>query len=189
MMIPGSDKVDELIAHMAPGALAALENISVTRTFAKGSFLLRQDETARKSYHILDGIARRYYLDGDREITTAFFFADDLALAFDSYILQRPGREFVQCITEVTASVTDYQAFEAAKQKYPDLLRFDLLLTELYAVWLEERLFEFHTCNAEQRYRTLLDKDPHIVLQVPLKYIASYLGISLETLSRIRARI
>jgi hypothetical protein len=63
------------------------------------------------------------------------------------------------------------------------------MMTEYYALWLEERLFQFHTLDATERYKLLLEKQPHFVQQIPLTYLASYLGVSLETLSRIRAKI
>jgi len=62
-------------------------------------------------------------------------------------------------------------------------------MTEYYVLWLEEKVFELHTQNATQRYETLLKKSPHIIQQVKLSQIASYLNISIETLSRIRAKI
>ena len=63
------------------------------------------------------------------------------------------------------------------------------MMTEYYAMWLEQRLFDFHTLDAAARYQKLLQKQPHIIKNIPLTIVASYLGISLETLSRIRARI
>jgi hypothetical protein len=63
------------------------------------------------------------------------------------------------------------------------------MLTEYYAIWVENRLFEFHTKSATERYKDILHKSPHIIQNIPLTIIASYLGISLETLSRIRAKI
>jgi hypothetical protein len=85
--------------------------------------------------------------------------------------------------------VTDFTAFQSLKMKNRQLLELDFLLTEYYALWLEEKVFELHTQNATQRYQTLLKKSPHIIQQVQLTQIASYLNISLETLSRIRAKI
>jgi hypothetical protein len=63
------------------------------------------------------------------------------------------------------------------------------MLTEYYAMWLEERLFRFHSLDATARYQLLLKEQPHFVQHIPLTYLASYLGVSLETLSRIRAEI
>jgi CRP-like cAMP-binding protein len=92
-------------------------------------------------------------------------------------------------LTDTVVSQTDFIAFQTAKADFPKLIELDLLMTEYYAVWLENRLFEFHTLDATQRYLHLLKEQSHIIQNIPLTYIASYLGISLETLSRIRAKI
>ena len=182
-------KIDQLTAGFDQTIWQALQDISVTKQFKKGTLLVRQDEISQKSYQIHSGITRKYFTAGNKEITTEFCFADDMMVAFNSYTLQQPSREFIECLTDVTASVTERQAFELLKKQYPPLLQLDLLLTELYALWLEQKLFDFHTLDATQRYQQLLEREPELVQMVQLTHIASYLGISLETLSRIRARI
>lgn len=187
-MTPYLERINQWIAGQDEEIRDALEEVSVVKTYPKGSYLLKEGQVSGKSYHIINGVARKYYDKEEKEITTEFFFPGDLALSFDSYTLQQPGHENIECLTALTVSVTGYAAFESAKRKYPALLQLELLLTELYASWLEERLFELRTCDATQRYHKLLEKAPHILQQVQLTHIASYLGISLETLSRIRAR-
>jgi CRP-like cAMP-binding protein len=181
-------QINELVSRFDPATQAALASITAIKQYPKGSYLLRQGEISRKSYQLQSGIARKYYTRGQKEITTALYFTDDLALSFNSYIFGQPSNEFIECLTDVTAAVIEKTAFEQAKQSFPPLSQLDFLLTELYAASLEERLFEFHTMEATERYQLLLQKEPHIAQQVQLTHIASYLGISLETLSRIRAR-
>ncbi len=182
------DKINDFIKKLDKETLTVLENISSDRNIKKGDFLLKQDEICRKSYTIISGIARKYYLNDGKEITTEIYFDNDIAMSFDSYSLQKPSREFIQAITDMTISETDFKAFQTAKLQFPKLVTLDLLMTEYYAMWLENRLFEFHTLDATQRYRLLCKNHPQITQNIPLTYIASYLGISLETLSRIRAK-
>jgi CRP-like cAMP-binding protein len=181
-------KIDAFLRHLKAPAQAALTAIFSQKIFKKGDFLLKKDETCRKSYWIEAGSARKYYLHNGKEVTTELLFPDDIAVSFSAYALQQPSREYIQAMTEVTARVTDYGSFQELKNQYPELVELDLLLTEYYAIWLEERLVEFHTLSATERYQLLLARQPWIVLQVPLTHIASYLGVSLETLSRIRAK-
>jgi len=182
-------KIDRYIQSLDQATLAVLQSISSQKAYKKGDLLLRQDEICRKSYVLISGIARKYYLNDGKEITTELYFENDLAVSFDSYILQQPSREFIEALTDITVSVTFYEAFQEAKAEYPSLLALDLMLAEYYGMWVENRLFEFHTMSASERYLDILTKHPHIVQAVPLTIIASYLGISLETLSRIRARV
>lgn len=169
--------------------LTGLQRISSEKTYKKGELLLRQSEICGKSYLLLSGIARKYYLNDGKEITTELYFENDLAVSFDSYTLQRPSREFIEALTEVSVSITHYGAFQEAKKKYPKLITLDLMLAEYYAMWVEKRLFQFHTMTTTERYLDILHRNPHIIQTVPVTVIASYLGISLETLSRIRAKI
>ncbi|MFM9947571.1 MAG: Crp/Fnr family transcriptional regulator [Saprospiraceae bacterium] len=183
------DKINNYIKALDYDTLNALQSISSEKKYKKGDLLLRQNEVCRKSYLLIDGIARKYYLNDGKEITTELYFENDLAVSFDSYTLQQPSREFIEALTVVTVSITHYQAFQDAKAKYPKLLSLDLMLAEYYGMWVENRLFQFHTLTATERYLEILNKNPHIVQTIPLTIIASYLGISLETLSRIRSRI
>lgn len=167
----------------------SLRQISTTKTFKKGELLLRQNEICNKSFMLMSGIARKYSLNEGKEFTTELFFENDLAVSFDSYTLQIPSREYIEALTDVTVSMINYQAFQEAKLKFPELLLLDLMLAEYYGMWVENRLYQFRTLSATQRYLELIQKSPHVIRNVPLTVIASYLGISLETLSRIRAKI
>ncbi len=183
------DKINLYIKSLDNDTLIGLQSIASIKTYKKGELLLRQNEVCTKSYLIISGTARKYYLNDGKEITTELFFENDLAVSFDSYTLQQPSREFIEALTAISVSVTKYQTFEDAKKKYPKLITLDLMLAEYYAMWVEKRLFEFHTMTATQRYLHILNKSPHIIQTISLTIIASYLGVSLETLSRIRAKI
>lgn len=182
-------KINSFIDRLDKDTFSVLKDISKTKTYKKGDFLLRQDEVCRHSFTIIEGVLRKFYLNNGKEITTEFFFKDDLAISFESYTLQKPSNEFIQALTDTVVSQTDFITFQNAKTSFPKLVELDLLLTEYYAMWLEKRMFYFHTLNATQRYLLLINDQAHIVQNIPLTYIASYLGISLETLSRIRAKI
>lgn len=182
-------RIDELIKNLDSETLSALENIRQVKNYKKGEFLLYQDKVCRYSFWIEKGNVRKFYLNAGKEVTTELIFENDIAVSFDSYVLQNPSKEFIQAITDTTVSQTDVASFQQLKAKFPKLIELDLMMTEYYAMWLEKRLFEFHILSATDRYLQLIQQQSQIVLEVPLTYIASYLGISLETLSRIRSKI
>ena len=182
------DKIKKLVATFDKETLKVLDEISYVKTYSKGDYLLKADSICTSSFLVENGILRKFYIHNDKEITTEFYFKNDLAISFDSYTLQRPTRENIQALTEVTTNVTDYNSFKTQKERNSKLLELDFLLTEYYTLSLEEKVFELHTQNATQRYETLIKKSPHIIQQVQLTQIASYLNVSLETLSRIRAK-
>jgi CRP-like cAMP-binding protein len=183
------DKITHLIENLDEDTLLSLEAVSKSKVFSKGDYLLKAESVCSKSYWVESGIIRKFYLHNDKEITTEFYFKDDLATSYDSYTLQKPSREYIQALTDTIVNVTDYTDFLHIKAKHSQLQELDFLMTEYYVLWLEEKVFELHTQNATQRYETLLKKSPQIIQQVKLSQIASYLNISIETLSRIRAKI
>jgi len=182
-------KIEEYFQSLDAETREALQKLAVRKTYRKGEFLLKQDEQGRCSFDIEAGIVRKYYLNDGKEVTTGLLFPGDLAISFVAYTLQEPSKEYIQAVTEVVVAQLDYHGFQLLKNKYPKLVVLDLLLTEYHALWLESRLLELRTLNAEDRYKQLVRSHPHIVQQVSLTHIASYLGVTLETLSRIRARL
>lgn len=183
-------KINNFVENLNAETQTALDKATVRKRFQKGEFLLRQDEICTQSFFIESGIVRKFYLTQEgKEITTELCFADDLAVSFQSYTLQSPSPEFIQALEKTEVTATDYESFQRLKTNFPLLLELDLMMTEYYAMWLEQRLQRFHTLDATERYQLLVKEQPHVIRQIQLTHIASYLGISLETLSRIRAKI
>jgi signal-transduction protein with cAMP-binding, CBS, and nucleotidyltransferase domain len=182
-------KIDQFITALPPETKEALDVITVSKQFKKDEYLLQKDEICRNSYWIEKGALRKFYLAGEKEISTELLFENDMAISMHSYTLQVASNEYIQALEDTIVSCTSYIQFQQLKKRFPELIQLDLLLTEYYALWLEERLFCFHTMDATTRYRLLLHEHPEMIQKVQLTYIASYLGISLETLSRIRAKL
>lgn len=188
-MISYLQQTREFIENLDAESQAALERVTTKKQFAKGEYLLRQDEICNRSFFVESGIARKFYLtENGKEINTELYFENDIAVSFYSYTLQKPSREFIQALSKLDVTILDYAAFQTLKTQFPKLLELDLLLTEYFALWLEERLFQIYSLDASARYEKLVREHPDIVQKFQLTHIASYLGISLETLSRIRAK-
>lgn len=168
---------------------ANIEKYVETKRIRKGDFLFQQDEVCKMIFGIKKGICRKYFLHDGKEITTEFLFEDNFVISAKSFVLLQPANEFAQALTDLEVATLKKADFENLKQLYPELNALDQKLIEMHVIWLEERLFNFHTQDATTRYLHLIKSDPHYIKQIPLTYIASYLGISLETLSRIRAKV
>lgn len=169
--------------------LDSIENYSETKRFEKGALLFRQDNVCKDLFWVNDGICRIYYLHDGKEITAEFFFPESFIVSTKSFVLSQPANEFAEALTDVEVIVMSRDNFNTLKAEHPELAPVELKLVELYAIWLENRIVEFQTQDATTRYRNLIKDNPHYIRQIPLTHIASYLGISLETLSRIRAKI
>jgi CRP-like cAMP-binding protein len=185
---PYISRIQYFMERLDPDAKQALDQLSETKTVRKGEHLLRPGERCRSSFWVQQGILRKYILHHGTERTTEFFFADDLAVAFSSYCLQVPGEEGIEALTDGVVLLTPFDDFQALKKQYPVMIELDLMMTEYYAMMVEDRSTQFHHLDAKERYLRLLEMEPHILLEVPLTHIASYLGITLASLSRIRAQ-
>jgi CRP-like cAMP-binding protein len=182
-------KIHAFIASLPGETAAALEKVGTVKRFKKGECLLKAGETCRFIFFLDAGMARKYYLKNNKEIVTEFYFTDDIAISFTSYTLQQPADEYIQVLEDSEVTIIEYSLFQQFKKLHPALVVLDLMLTEYHAMWLEGRLSQLRSLTATERYRKLLHEHPQVIQKIQLTYIASYLGVSLETLSRIRARI
>lgn len=188
-MNPYIKRIKDLSNSLDHAVLLELEEVFVDKKFSKGSYLLRPGQICTSHLLIKEGIARKFYSHKEKEITTEIYFHDDVAVSLDSYIMQKPGDVYVEALTELEVTIIDYRRFFKVKNKYPEVMMMDKMFIEYYAVWFEQRLREFQTLDASERYLRLVEREPKIVQYLPVTIVASYLNVSLETLSRIRSRI
>jgi CRP-like cAMP-binding protein len=154
----------------------------------KDEYLLREGEYCKNINYIKSGIFRNFYLKEGTEVITSFAFPSDISTILRSVLLNEPSREYIQAITDCEIFSISVENYLGLKTKYPVIEKMDAKITQLYALMLEERIFSLKFHTAAQRYQLLLLREAQIVKHVPLTYIASYLGITLETLSRIRTQ-
>ena len=188
-MSPYIKRIKDLSNNLDPEISMELEKAFVDKKFSKGSYLLRPGQICTSHLLIRKGIARKFYKHRDKEITTEIYFHDDVAIALDSYIMQKPADVYIEPLTELEVTIIDSGRFNKVKKTYSEVMLMDKMFIEYYAVWFEQRLKEFQTLDASRRYLKLVEKEPQIVQFLPVTIIASYLNVSLETLSRIRSKI
>ena len=152
----------------------------------KGSFLITEGKMCNQVYFLERGCLRGFYnLDG-KEITYWFAFENNFVTSFFSFISRKPGIENIQLIEDCTLWGITHDQLQQLYDKHKDIERLGRIMNERYYLQLEERFVSNHFREARERYENLMNQAPHILQRVPLGYVASYLGISQETLSRIR---
>lgn len=169
-------------------AQIALENHLSFDQMDKGELLLKTGQVCHRLYFIEQGAVRGYYYAEGKEITHWFGFETDIVTSFHSFIQQNPSVENIETIEPLTAWSISRKDLYALYDKHPSIERLGRLTCEKYYVRLEERYVNAHFKTALKRYQDLLNQSSHIIQRVPLGQIASYLGISQETLSRIRSK-
>ena len=162
-----------------------LETIEVS----KKQLLLRDGERADYLYVVLKGMLRSYYIRDGVEITNRFMKENHIVVSVNSFYQRKPGYEFIEAMEASTLARIHYQTLQ---QLYKDFVEFNYtarVLTEHYFSSSEERLYLLRKQKAEDRYLFFMENYPDLLNRVPFGHIASFLGMNLETLSRIRAKL
>ena len=155
----------------------------------KKHLLLRDGETCEHHYFVLKGLARMYYIKDGEEVCSVFIEENYFFNAAQSFYPRKPGYEYIETIERSTVARIHYDDLQGLYQAYPELNIIAWVITEYYLVKSQERLFLLRRQTAEERYIYFIEHYVTLQQRVPLKYIASYLGLTLETLSRIRNKI
>lgn len=173
------------LSHQALEALgAALQKVELP----KGSFLMEEGKICQHIYFLEKGCLRGFYnLDG-KEVTYWFAFENNFVTSFFSFITRKPAVENIQLMEDCVLWAITHENLQQLYDQYPDIERLGRIMNERYYVMLEERFVRNHFKEARERYENLITQSPHILQRVPLGYVASYLGMTQETLSRIRNR-
>lgn len=170
--------------------LTAISDRHVEVTFGKGDFFLSRGERSG-SYMILEsGLMRSFVYDYDgNEITTNFFSNHEVVIEVLSLFKHTPSEEYIQALTDCVCWKIDLERFEVLYQSIQGL-------NEWGRAWMSEQLFqskqrsvEMITQTATKRYLKLIKEKPQVIRQAPLKQIATYLGITDTSLSRIRKEL
>src|SRR6478609_6648784 len=153
---------------------------------SKGTFLSTEGKICKHIYFLETGALRGFYNMDGKEITHWFAFENSFVTSFLSFITRKPGMENIQLIEDCVLWAIANEDLQELYRKHADMERLGRIMHERYYVMLEERFVSNHFKEARERYENLIVQSPHILQRVPLGYVASYLGMTQETLSRIR---
>jgi CRP/FNR family transcriptional regulator, anaerobic regulatory protein len=159
------------------------------RKISKGTFIVEQDEICTKIFLIQDGIFRTYRETDSIEYTTGFSFKGDFDTSPFSFYYELPATETIEAITDATVLVFERQDFWEATKNNASLQNGVYLMLAGYIEILENRLHQNRSMTAEERYLQLLEEQPEEIKKISLGFIASFLGITKERLSRIRKKM
>lgn len=160
------------------------------KNLKKNEILIEAGEVCQHIYFIHSGIIRFFYFVKSAEITSCFNFKGSFISALSSCLLRQPSHETAQAITDTEVIVLEYPTLIRLYDKSHTVERLGRLIVENAYIELENRMFANYHNDAESKYLNLLKSEsPEIIKNIPLKQIASYLGVTPETLSRIRNKI
>jgi CRP/FNR family transcriptional regulator, anaerobic regulatory protein len=167
-------------------SLQAIASLFTITTFKKGDFFLKAGSYCNRLGFVEEGLFRIFAANLDKEITqwisTKGYFVTDLSSLF----FQNRARWNIQALTDSEVFVMEKKDYENIKNIVPEWVMLEKLFITRCFTSMEDRIFSLLSLSAEERYDLLFSHNPELFNKVPLNYLASMLGMTAETFSRIR---
>ncbi|MCG9876009.1 MAG: Crp/Fnr family transcriptional regulator [Leptospiraceae bacterium] len=156
--------------------------------YKKNEIIIKSGEIVSKIGFVESGILRSFFIKDGSEITQDFFTEKDILALMRSFLHQQPSVMSYQALQESTIYYISYESLQMMYTKSEKFLNLGRKILEHLLILYEDRVSRMLTMNPEERFLNLVQTMPTIVNSANQKYIASFLGITPESLSRIKAR-
>ena len=176
------------ITPLPPELVDDIIKYAVIKEYKKNEFILKAGKVSNYTSWIIKGLTRSYYIKDIEDITTKFLWDGAPITSLYSYYSRKPGNENIVALEDTTLASLHYDHMQYLYKTYPAFNVIGRVITEQYLYMLEIEVYNLRKQKAEDRYQFIVKHFPHLLQRVPLKYLATYLGINLETLSRIRGK-
>lgn len=156
---------------------------------AKGCHILEAGKTERNVFFVKKGTVRAFLTKNGRDITFWIGTEGNIVLSMESYVNNRPGYETIECVEDSVLYSIGHNALQQLFREDIHIANWGRKLAEASLLYTEQRFLPLLFTDAMQRYENLLKKQPYLLQRIPLEHLASYLGITPVSLSRIRANL
>lgn len=167
----------------------AIADNTQLENFKKGTTILREGQICTKCFFVIKGCLRQYKIVKGEEKTTAFFCEGEAAVLYSSYLEKKPSKYYLSTIENSILTTGARTAEKQLHKKYPKLENLINTLMPNDYTKSQEHIELLSHYSPEERYQIILKNRPELLNRIPLHLIASYIGVTPESLSRIRKRI
>lgn len=175
--------------ELTPGIVRYFEQKTETFRCARGEKLLNAGEVCNYIYFIQQGVVRGFILDGEKDITTWITAENELVTSIYSLDQQAPALENMETVEDCILVAMKSKDLQQLYETFPEFNVTGRKLLQQYYRDAERRAYIIRHSNATTKYELFLAHYPHLSNRIPLKYVASFLGIAFETLSRVRKKL
>ena len=174
---------------LSGAALGKLTQKLQALSLPKGYMLVREGTVANKLYFMEKGIARAFCYKEGKEITFWFGAEGNVFGSYNGYIANKPGYGTIELLEDATLYAIEHASLQALFQSDLELANWGRKLAELELIKTEQMLISQLFKTAQEKYQDLIAENPGLLQRVQLGHIASYLGVTQVTLSRIRTKM
>ncbi|AEI51662.1 Crp/Fnr family transcriptional regulator [Runella slithyformis] len=161
----------------------------ILKQLKRREYVFREGQVCTSVVFIRKGCLRYFYLTDGEEQTGQFFFENAWYTDYESFLSEKPTQQFIQALEPTEVFLLPKTALYQLYENNPKFERFGRVMAENAYLGSRKNNVSYLTLSPEERYLKLVEERPKLIERVSLKYIASYLGIQPESLSRIRKRI
>lgn len=165
------------------------QEIWTTASYKRKEVVTAAGEVERYLYWVVEGVQRGFHLHDQKEATVVFTYPGSFSGIIDSFLLQQPSRYYLETLTSSHFLRASYRQVEECRLQHPSIAELMYKALAFTTSGILERQIELMVYSAEEKFRTLLKRSPHILHLVPHKYLASYLGIDATTFSKLLGTI
>ena len=166
--------------------LAILLQCTITRSYDKGDYLLQAGNTCKYLYFINEGLAKSFFTREDKEFIMRFFSEGRVFSVFDSFLNRQPSKYSLLALEPTTVTLIYIDTLEDLCRRYHSMETFFRKLVSVAATRMMKRISEMLEDNATERYNQFIADNEKILQRISLGDLAKYLGITQQSLSRIR---
>jgi CRP/FNR family transcriptional regulator, anaerobic regulatory protein len=165
---------------------AMLENSFKVGRVKKGKIILKETEVCENLWFLANGLLRSYHKIGNKEVTSRIMFTNHIVIAAGSFFKQTPATESIEALSDCTLLSISFSSLQKIYKEFPQFNLHTRIITEDYFYKQELRLYMLRQPDALSKYNYFIENYHSYLKDIPLMYIASFINITPETLSRLR---
>jgi CRP-like cAMP-binding protein len=166
-----------------------LSTVLKVKKLSRKEYLLKQGRINKEICFIKKGLLRCFYIKDEKEVCSWFMKEDDVTISVESFFRQQNSNESIQALEDCMLYYITYDELQYIYKVFPEFNFIGRVFAEQYYTLSEQRLYSIRMQRSFERYDFLMENQPELIRRVPSKYLASYLGITEETLSRVRSKV
>lgn len=163
-----------------------IRKLTVFRSFKKGATVVSEHDVEQWISYVGTGFLRGYFLKEGIEHTIAFTYSKNYCASLGSFVSRRASKYYIEALSDVVLLSISYDSMQLLYDQFKSVERWGRLAAEEVLTGFEWRQAELMSFTAEERYQLFVARSPELIAKIPQKYLASYLGMTPETFSRLR---